>query len=202
MCGTIRAYQCNQTDGFEAFDDGYVTTIDGPYVSGVSLTHGTPRQHIWTFAAGSSESLFNNDDACPCDATINTTIPSFVGGDYFCESGANSMSIGGFHPDDPLWDGEGCSSSSTCCSFNNPPYFTKQLPNPTNDDIEARICQLGSGDDSPIEFYVKLDEVNVKYDVLNYVTKELQKTYNNIQKDHQDLENNITMEIQKTFKMT
>jgi len=31
-------------------------------------------------------------------------------------------------------------SSSTCCSLYNPPYFVKQLPTPTTDDIEARIC--------------------------------------------------------------
>ena len=202
VCGTIKAYQYNKTDGFRAYNVEQVTTIDGAYVSGVSLTHGSPRQHIWTFAAGGSESEPTRDDTCPCDTTLNITIPPFVGGDYFCESGANSVFFGGFHPDDPLWDGEGCTSNSTCCSFNNPPYFTKQLPNPTTDDIEARICQLDSGDDSPIEFmelYVKLDEVNVKNDVLNAVTKELQKTYNNIQKDQQDLKNNITMEIQKTY---
>ena len=66
---------------------------------------------------------------------------------------------GVFYPDDPLWDGEDCSSSSSCCSFNNPPYFTKQLPSPTSDPIEARLCRLeGGDDDSPVEFmelYVK-----------------------------------------------
>ena len=121
-------------------------------VTGVSLTHGTPRQHIWTFAAGHSENQQTLDDSCPSDATITIDIPTFVGRDYFCESGINSGSIGGFHPDDPLWDGEGCSSTSTCCELNNPPYFIKQLSSPTTDDIEARICQLDSGDDTPIEF--------------------------------------------------
>ena len=42
VCGTIRAYQVGHTDAFEAYDEGQVTTIDGPYVSGVSLTHGSP----------------------------------------------------------------------------------------------------------------------------------------------------------------
>ena len=165
VCGTIRAYQYGQTDAFEAYDDRQVTTIDGSYVSGVSLTHGSPRQHIWTFAAGSSESEPTRDDICPCDATIYISIPPFVGGDYFCKSGVDSGYSYGLYPDDPLWDGEGCTSSSMCCSFNNPPYFTKRLPNSTTDDIEVRICQLDSGDDSPIEFielYVKFDEVNVK----------------------------------------
>ena len=56
-----------------------------------------------------------------------------------------------FYPDDPLWDGQDCRTSSTCCSFNTPPYFTKLLPNPTTDDIEARICQKDNNDDSPVE---------------------------------------------------
>ena len=92
--------------------------------------------------------------------SISITIPPFVGGDYFCESGVNSgSSTGGFHPDNPLWDGEGCSSSSSCCSLNNPLYFTRQLPSPTSDPIEARLWRWeGDQDDSPVEFmelYVK-----------------------------------------------
>ena len=105
VCGRIRAYQQQTTDAFEAYDDGFVTTIDGAYVAGVSLTHGFPRQHIWTFAAGSSESEPFQNQACPCDAVISIGVPPFVGEDYFCESGANlGLSIG-FFPDDPLWDG-------------------------------------------------------------------------------------------------
>ena len=160
VCGSIRAYQNGGMDAFEAYHDGEVTTIEGAYVSGVSLTHGSPRQHIWTFAAGYSEDLHTRDDVCPCDASINITIPPFVGGDYFCESGDNSgPTYSTFYPDDPLWDGEGCISRSSCCSFNNPPYFTKQLPSPTSDPIEARLCRFDdSRDDSPVEFielYVK-----------------------------------------------
>ena len=32
--------------------DSATFPIDGTYVEGVSLTHGSPRQHIWTNAAG------------------------------------------------------------------------------------------------------------------------------------------------------
>ena len=158
VCGSIRAYQRNKPDAFEPYNDGVATTIDSAYASGVSLTHGSPRQHIWTFAAGAKENAPESTKSCPCDATIDITIPPFVGEDYFCESGVNSGGTSGFHPDDPLWDGSGCTTSSTCCSFNNPPYFTKQLSNPTSDDIEARLCGLGSKEDTPIEFmelYVK-----------------------------------------------
>ena len=154
VCGTIRAYQYGQTDAFEAYNDRDVITIDGAYVSGVSLTHGSPQR---TFAAGTSESEPNFNDTCPCDTATNIAIPSFMNGDYFCESGVNSGSTDGFHLYDPLWDGENCTSSSTCCSFNNPPYFTKQLLNSTTDDVKTRLCHW-ERDDTPIKFielYVK-----------------------------------------------
>ena len=151
VCGRIKGYQYQWTDAFEAYNEGRVTTIDDAYVCGVSLTHGSPRQHIWTFAAGIAEGRPTADDACPCDATIDIAIPPFVGGDYFCEVGYAGVGVGLF-TDDPLWDGYGCTASSRCCSFNNPPYFTKQLPSSTTDDIEARICQKDGVEDSPIEF--------------------------------------------------
>ncbi len=53
----------------------------------------------------------------------------------------SGWSNGGFYPDgDPLWDGEGCGSGSTCCELNGPPYFCKSLTESTADDIEVRIC--------------------------------------------------------------
>ena len=39
-----------------------------------------------------------------------------------------------------MWDGKGRRGSSTCCEFNNPPLFCKDLPQPTTDDIELRLC--------------------------------------------------------------
>ena len=160
VCGSIRAYQYGETSGFQAYHERRVTTIEGAYVSGVSLTHGSPQQHIWTFAAGLSEAYPTQTYVCPCDAPpYSISIPPFVGVDYFCESGVNSgYPREVFYPDDPLWDGEGCGSSSRCCSFNNPPYFTKPLPSPTSDPIVVRLCHYTSNEDSPVEFmelYVK-----------------------------------------------
>ena len=145
VCGRIKAYQSGPTLGFYSYHTRIVTTIDGAYAGGVSLTHGTPRTHIWTFVAGTTEGNPTWVEVCPCDATSTIRIPPFVGNDYFCESGINerwrSSYYNKFHPNDTLWDGEGCLPSSTCCSQHNPPYFTKQLLTSTTDDIEARICQ-------------------------------------------------------------
>ena len=77
-------------------------------------------------------------------------IPSFVGNDYFCKTGVppGQRFSGMFHVDDPLWDGEGCGPTSTCCTFNDPPWFCKQLPQSTNADLEVRLCYF---DTVPIE---------------------------------------------------
>ena len=147
ICGRITAYQYGGPDAF--YNRG--RSIDEAYSCGVSVTHGTPRNHIWTFAAGTSEGNRGSTLSCPCDSTRTITIPQFVGNDYFCESGINEPyndhRHNMLHSNDTLWDGEDCLPSSTCCSLHNPPYFVKQLPNSTADDIEARIC----GDD-PIQF--------------------------------------------------
>ena len=144
VCGRIKAYQFGPTAAFFSYHSRTVTTIDGAYACGVSLTHGIPRNHIWTFVAGTSEGNPRWHEVCPCDATSTIRIPPFVGNDYFCESGVNEPWFNSnnfiFHPNDTLWDGEDCLPSSTCCSQHNPPYFTKQLPTQTTDDIETRIC--------------------------------------------------------------
>ena len=139
ICGRITAYQWGQPDAFA--NTG--RSIDEAYACGVSVTHGTPRNHIWTFVAGTSEGSRGSPLSCPCDSTATITIPQFVGNDYFCESGVNGQWRGDiFYPNDLLWDGEDCLPSSTCCSLHNPPYFVKHLhvPTTTTDDIEARIC--------------------------------------------------------------
>ena len=71
-----------------------------------------------------------------------TPIPSFVGNNYFCDTGnpGPGYSRTEVYQDNPLWDGEGCGPTSTCCQLNNPPWFCTTLPQPTTDDIELRIC--------------------------------------------------------------
>ena len=164
VCGRITGYQIGTED---AFIDGAVRSIDTSYVDGVSVTYGSPRQHIWTFAAGFDEGTIHGytTSTCPCVAgsTAGNLIPSFVGQNYFCESGITQWDgrLGVFWPNgDPLWDGQGCGPTSSCCTFNSPPWFNVQLSSLTTDDIEVRICDRGDwrNEDSPIqliELYVK-----------------------------------------------
>ena len=162
VCGRIIGYQIGQPG---AFLNSEGDTINDQYVDGASLTYGRPRQHIWTFANALDEypnpPLYSH--RCPCtnvDEQRTINIPSFVGNDYFCETGVppgQSFSNSVFYADDPLWNGQGCGSTST---FSNPPRFCKQLPQSTNADLEVRLCSAGpaSYENTPIELieiYVK-----------------------------------------------
>ena len=163
VCGRIIGYQVGGPDGFGASDDVSNSSnhtnqkdIDDFYMDGVSLTHGnSPRQHIWTFAAVQNEESMNS--GCPCiNSSINSTSPPplFVGDDYFCDTADFDGSIDTFQEDDPLWDGEGCGLQNTCCSFNNPPWFYRELPQSTTDDIEMRVCRDEERDDEDIAIEV------------------------------------------------
>lgn len=159
VCGRIIGYQVGSPDAFYFSSQ----SIDSYYIDGVSVTHGFPRQHIWSFVCGVDETTRYPSSTCPCITGSTGTPPSFVGQNYFCETGQTQWngSPGVFWSNgDPLWDGLGCGPTSTCCSFNSPPWFNVQLPSPTTDYIEVRICLSESipQDDVPvqlIELYVK-----------------------------------------------
>ena len=164
VCGRAIGYQQGSPDGFGSDDSGEPQeTLDGIYVDGVSVTHGNPRKHIWTFAAGLLENGnndINNNHRCPCDGGQQQ--PNFIGNNsFFCETGDHDPmhDTRRFYDEDPLWDGQKC-VNSTCCTFNNPPWFKVQLSSSTIDDIEVRICgdQSTGDEDTPIallEIYIQ-----------------------------------------------
>ena len=145
VCGRATGFAITSPDAFLGRNNG----IDGAYLDGVSVTHGSPRQHIWSFGAGHGLSfgLYR----CPCDNPDRGQAPlppSFVGNNYFCDGDENQ----------DLWDAMNCTTN--CCTFNNPPWFKVPLPAPTTDDIEVRICSDQSiGDErvhvSLLQFYVQ-----------------------------------------------
>ena len=145
VCGRIKAYQVGTPNQFRS----EMEVIDSHYLDGVSLTHGSPRQHIWSFAAARDE-----DQTCNCSGTEGDSPPAFVGQDYFCEAGSvqiENTTVGILLPDDPLWDGTGCyKAGNTCCSFNNPPWFYKQLPSSVTDNIEMRMCRDSGNDNEDV----------------------------------------------------
>ena len=68
--GRGSVYAKDTLDGFWASTYTDAGT-DSSYVDGLSITHGDPRQHIWTYAFGYEQ---------------NNNPPTFVGTDYHCES--------------------------------------------------------------------------------------------------------------------
>ena len=145
VCGRARGYEKGQTYGFygsNPYSSWGNRTIDQDYVSGLSITYNSnPRQHIWTFANGFSETYDYIHD-CPCSSIKAFPPPSFVGSNYYCESaswGGNDYDAYQFN--DPLWDGAGCVEDN-CCDDTTQPWFYRQLNQITQDDIEARICAL------------------------------------------------------------
>ena len=158
VCGKVIAYQDRTTDGMCPYiglhTNRLIHTIEEVYIDGVSITHGTPRQHIWSFIASHGEN-YNGCNGCPCYAGFNGDRIPFIGNNFFCDSGVDAWR-GQFilYSDDPLWDGEGCGSNNLCCSYNNPPWFCTELDQSTSDDIELRLCadQAISDEDVPIEY--------------------------------------------------
>ena len=158
VCGKIIGYQQKTPDAFKPYYHNRGLTIDDRYVDGISLTHGrNPRKHIWTFAAAVHEVITSasRNDICPCTNIHNPVsipIPPYVGSDYFCDTASENAAQHIFYPNDPLWDGQGCGRLNTRCSFNNPPWFMKELPSPTRDDIEMRLCANQPRTDEDILF--------------------------------------------------
>ncbi len=138
VCGRVNAIQFATPDAFHS------ATINEVYLDGVSITHGTPRKHIWSFVSATNE---RDSDA--------SQSPSFVGRNYYCESGNPAQDWHSLaYINDKLWDGELCRSEGTCCTGGNtPPWFSVSLRSPTSDDIEVRICgnQGTTDEDTPIE---------------------------------------------------
>ena len=156
VCGKVIAYQDGSTDSLCPRANSQ--TINEAYIDGVSITHGNPRQHIWSFVASLSATVGIYTEPCqicPCSPDFQGTVPPFMGNNYFCESGADTWvheTRYRLYPDNPLWDGEGCATSNSCCE-NNPPWFCTELTSTNSNDIELRLCgdEPIDNEDVPIE---------------------------------------------------
>ena len=139
VCGRFRGYQFGSPDAF--FRVSSPLRVEDGYVDGVSITYGSPgkRQHVYTYAAG----IFETWDRaiCPCTGG-GASPPSFVGSDYYCESGnPNAPWSPVWYSSDVLWDGQQCGGNEgTCCSPPDLPWFCKTFPTPISEDLEVRIC--------------------------------------------------------------
>ena len=142
VCGRVLGYQQNAPDAFRPYIN-FNANINGVYFDGLAIMSGNPRRHIWTYTAGYSSGGTGSAN-CPCNnGNTQSVIPSFVGNDYYCESGYPSGVCSNFVlANDVLWDGQQCPGvEAPCCYLPNMPWFIKTLNETTTDDIELRACQ-------------------------------------------------------------
>ena len=138
ICGRVVGYQYYSTD---AVDD-YRNNINSWYVDDVSITRGSPRQHVWTLIAGWTEKNAGTL-SCSCNTGSAVSVAPFIGSNYFCESGNKASGITSIlYTSDPLWDGEHCGSfEALCCTAPGLPWFHRDYgTNTTTDYIELRVC--------------------------------------------------------------
>ena len=142
VCGYVRGYQFSTMDCFNTSPK----ILNGSYVDGISITYDTPPRHLWTYAAGLQETNLQQllNLKCPCNANqIGRTVsaPSFVGNDYYCESGVLNNVETVWYTNDPLWDGMQCGGDEgPCCNRTGLPWFNKNTLTPTTATITTRVC--------------------------------------------------------------
>ena len=166
VCGRIVGYQYASPDAARSLQSH--NDINSYYVDGVSITRGSPRQHVWTLMAGLMEADYHVNDRnkghlnCPCSqgGLQSVTLHSFIGNDYFCESGnpaTNSAYQFKLYTSDPLWDGKGCGILEGNCCTSRPslPWFNKVLNTTTTNYLELRVCgdQRTNDENVPVSFY-------------------------------------------------
>ena len=154
ICGQVKGYQKGNSIAF--YSTKYDSkSIDDHYVTGLSITLGNPRKHVWTYAIGISDDGNYPDWNCPCAATPGPDPPAFVGDHYYCESGnTGGYSRNDYHTSDMLWDGFGCyHDKNNCCTHPDMPWFFRQFSLSIQDYLEARIChrEAFSHDDTLVE---------------------------------------------------
>ena len=124
------------------------------YVDGISITLGSPRKHVWTYAVGYSDDLSNKESNCPCATTPGPNPPGFVGNHYYYESGnVGAVDSAKYYLSDPLWEGSGCTSGNGCCAQIGMPCFYRKLPVPVAEDFEIHIFKdkYHAGEDIAVE---------------------------------------------------
>ena len=166
VCGRVVGYQYASPDAIISLQS--INNINSYYVDGVSITRGSPRQHVWTLMAGLMEADYHVNDPnkgqlnCPCSqgGLQSETLQSFIGNDYFCESGnpaTNKAYQFILYTSDPLWDGKGCGILEDNCCTSRPslPWFNKVLNTTTTDYLELRVCgdQSTTDENVPVSFY-------------------------------------------------
>ena len=160
ICGRVRGYQRGSTDAVSPGSQH--NNINAWYIDGISITRGSPREHIWSFISGVF-SIRSHGSNCPCTTGTNRNTQSFVGNNYYCESGnPNYGWSNSLYQNDPLWDGQQCIGlEAGCCTNPYLPWFYRDFGNVSSTEgLELRVCgdEGWGNEDTPFglyEFYIQ-----------------------------------------------
>ena len=150
--GKVAAYAYKSPDAFRRSGAG--SDIDDPYVDGISITYGSPRNHIWTYTAAHSTS---SAYTCPEIGDDITKQPAFVGQNYICVVASKLVARGS----DNLYDVPIFTTLGNCVGdCPDDLTFCVTLDEPTSDDLELRICTDQGKTDEDIflksyDFYIQ-----------------------------------------------
>ena len=163
ICGKVTAYQYRAPDA--VLSRVQTNNISSFYLDGISITRGSPRQHVWSLMVGLFENSVPGYDwaNCPCATGSPQTVQSFIGNNYYCESGnPNTLIENSLYSNDELWDGQDCGNNeASCCTAPGQPWFHRDYgTNTTSDHIELRLCGDNGWSDedamiSKYEIYIK-----------------------------------------------
>ena len=158
ICGQAKGYQKGHTNAYQH----RLQSIDDTYVDGISITLGSPRKHVWTYAVGLSDDYNHGGTSnCPCATYPGPNPPAFVRNDHYCESGdVGTYHYAPYYLSDPLWDGSGCTSGNGCCAQIGMPWFYRKLSMSISEDFEVRICKTATHSNEDVaveslELYIK-----------------------------------------------
>ena len=141
VCGKVEGHQAGATVAFDSKAD-----INSPYLSGVSITRTVTgpekRRHVFSLAAGEAEKSTSRY-ACPCNAGATHKPPTFVGDDYYCESGSADVPTSTkILQDDVLWDEYHLQHAEVKCKKSLMPWFKRSISPATSDQLELRLCKI------------------------------------------------------------
>ncbi|XP_065179064.1 uncharacterized protein LOC135809607 [Sycon ciliatum] len=151
VMGYAMTYRAGSLDAFWNIEG---LNINAAYADGVSITQGSPREHVWTYAAGFSPTHSHTNVRCPCyggDAPA-----AFVGNHYYC--GSTELA---YHQYRNAFTGSGaCSDTGVCCQGETPLWFHRSLATSSDASLEIRLCSDEQTDNEDVgleraELYVR-----------------------------------------------
>ena len=157
MCGYVRAYQHGIPEAFASNRPSI-----GWYGEGISVTHGSSKEYLWSYIISHFYSSSPSSSTCPCSTSGSTSSPpSQVGDNYYCDSGRPGPSTGSLYTT-PLWSHSSlCRSNGNCCRNPDQPWFKATTSTRITDNVDFHWCgtEEAGGEEAAttdVQVYIKV----------------------------------------------